>query len=299
MLLVHGLLGSHSTWGGVAAALAADHEVIAPDLLGHGASDKPLGDYSMGAYAATLRDLLDELGVDEVTAVGHSLGGGVALQLAYLFPQRVRRLVLVSSGGFGREISVLLRAACLPGARWALPLLAGGWVQRPTETVAGGLSRLGLHGGPDLVEAWRGFASLADAASRRAFLATVRSVLDLGGQVVTAQDRLSRLAGVPTLIVWGDRDRVIPVEHGRLAAELVPQARLEVFAGAGHFPHLDQPERFVALLHEFMAATPADRAAPTSPQPPLSLPAGPSARPALTSDADPTPGDSGPVPPTG
>jgi pimeloyl-ACP methyl ester carboxylesterase len=160
VLFVHGLLGSHQHWTQLMLTLAAERRLIAPDLFGHGASAKPVGDYSLGAHAATLRDLLDRLEIEKVTLVGHSLGGGIAMQFGYLFPERVRRLVLVSSGGLGRELSLLLRAAALPGAELVLPVIASGWLRQRTATVAGGLGRLGVRASADVSEAWRGLGDL-------------------------------------------------------------------------------------------------------------------------------------------
>ena len=117
ILLVHGLLDSSRTWRKLAPVLALGHTVIAPDLLGHGESDGPTAvDYSLGGHAGMLRDLLDELGHERVTVVGHSLGGGIAMTFAYHYPERVERLALISSGGLGRGVSPALRAATLPGA---------------------------------------------------------------------------------------------------------------------------------------------------------------------------------------
>ena len=254
VLFIHGLLGSHQSWAHLVDALHTGHRVIAPDLFGHGASAKPRGDYSLGSHAATLRDLLDRLGVERVTLVGHSLGGGVAMQFCYLFPDRVERLVLVSSGGLGRSVSPLLRSATLPGAEWVLPLVASGWVRRRAEAVGRTVSRLGWRAGPDLQEGWRGFTGLQDVEARRAFLATVRSVIDPGGQTVTAHDHLPMSVEIPTLVVWGTRDRMIPAWHAAAAAEAIAGSRVELFEGAGHFPHLDDPDRFATLLSTFMAA---------------------------------------------
>src|SRR6476619_1889779 len=116
VVLLHGMLTSSRHWSEVALRLAEDHTVIAPDLIGHGDSATPRGDYSLGAHAASIRDLLAAIGIDRATIVGHSLGGGVAMQFFYQFPQRTERLALVSSGGLGREVSPLLRSAALPGA---------------------------------------------------------------------------------------------------------------------------------------------------------------------------------------
>lgn len=268
VLFVHGLLGSHRHWSQLMHTLAAERRLIAPDLFGHGASAKPVGDYSLGSHAATLRDLLDRLEVDRVTLVGHSLGGGIAMQFCYLFPDRVDRLVLVSSGGLGRELSPLLRAAALPGAELVLPVITSRWLHQRTAAVAGGLgrvgigrfslsrlgtSRLGAGSGADLTEAWRALGDL-DAEGRRAFLATVRSVIDPGGQTVTAWDHLPMAATVPTMLVWGAKDRIIPSWHAVTAAQAgFPGSRVEIFDRAGHFPHLAEPERFAALLAEFIA----------------------------------------------
>jgi pimeloyl-ACP methyl ester carboxylesterase len=261
LVLIHGILGSRRSWEHLVSLLMRDFTVIAPDLLGHGDSAKPRGDYSLGAHAGRLRDLLDELGVERVTPVGHSLGGGVAMQFAWLFPERCDRLVLVSSGGLGRDISPILRVPTLPGAEWLLPLVSRPWLLRSGEALARRLGRAGLPAGPDVEELWRGYVSLGDAGSRRAFLATIRTVVDPGGQTVSALERLPALAHIPTLLVWGARDRLIPVAHGRSAQRAIPGSRLEVFEGAGHAPHLSDPARFVALLREFAAGGDARPAA--------------------------------------
>jgi pimeloyl-ACP methyl ester carboxylesterase len=254
VMFIHGLTGSSRNWAHLVDKLNTDHRVLAPDLHGHGASAKPMGDYSLSAHAATLRDLLDRLGIETVTLVGHSLGGGIAMQFCYLFPQRVERLVLVSSGGFGRSVSPLLRSATLPGAQLVLPLVASSWVRGRVEAVGRGFSKLGWQPSRDVTEAWRGFTSLADADARRAFLATTRSVIDPGGQTVTACDHLPMVAEIPTLVVWGTRDRMIPTWHATMAQKAIPGSRVELFEGAGHYPQLDQPERFAEVLSEFMSA---------------------------------------------
>lgn len=258
ILFIHGLTGSSRNWAHLVDMLNADHRVLAPDLHGHGASAKPMGDYSLSSHAATLRDLLDRLGIDRVTLVGHSLGGGIAMQFCYLFPERVERLVLVASGGFGRSVNPLLRSATLPGAEWVLPVIASSWVRGRAEAVGRALGKVGWKPGPDVTEAWRGFTSLADADSRRAFLATTRSVIDPGGQTVTAHDHLPMTVEVPTLVVWGTRDRMIPTWHATEAQRLIPGSRVELFEGAGHYPQLDEPDRFAKLLSEFMAGRASD-----------------------------------------
>ena len=254
LLFIHGLTGSSRNWGKVVDLLDADnHRVLAPDLHGHGASAKPMGDYSLSAHAASLRDLLDQLGIDRVTLVGHSLGGGIAMQFCYLFPDRVEGLVLVASGGFGRSVSPLLRSATLPGAEWVLPLIASRWVRDRGEALGRGLGKLGWKPSKDVTEAWRGFTSLSDADARRAFLATTRSVIDPGGQTVSAFDHLPMTLDVPTLVIWGTRDRLIPPGHAAAAHEAIPGSKVVLFEGAGHYPQLDQPERFAEVLDKFMA----------------------------------------------
>jgi pimeloyl-ACP methyl ester carboxylesterase len=254
LVLLHGIAGSSATWEDVFPWLSQRHTVLAPDLLGHGESSKPEGDYSLGAYANAIRDLLEALGERRATIVGHSLGGGVAMQLAYQFPERCERLVLVSSGGLGRELHALLRAAALPGAEVVLPWLcvAG---RQSVGRIVHALGGFGLRASADLEETWRGFVSLEEPEARRAFLRTVRGLIDLGGQRVSASDRLYLAAELPTLIVWGERDALIPVRHGREARQRIRGSRLEIFPGAGHFPHRDDPQRFAAVLLDFVQGT--------------------------------------------
>ena len=254
LVLLHGIAGSSATWEDVIPRLSGRYTVIAPDLLGHGESSKPPGDYSLGAYANLIRDLLGALGEERGTIVGHSLGGGIALQFAYQFPERCERLVLVSSGGLGRELHLLLRAAALPGAEVVLPWLcvAG---RHSVAKVAHALGWIGLRASADLEEIWRNFASLEDPDARQAFLHTVRGIIDLGGQRLSATDRLYLASAMPTLIVWGERDPLIPVSHGHDAHEKIQGSRLEIFPGAGHFPYRDDPQRFAATLLEFIATT--------------------------------------------
>jgi pimeloyl-ACP methyl ester carboxylesterase len=254
VVLLHGIAGTSATWDEVIPTLAARHTVIAPDLLGHGESAKPHGDYSLGAYANVVRDLLEALGMGPATIVGHSLGGGIAMQFAYQFIERCERLVLVSSGGLGREVHPLLRAAALPGAEAVLPWLSTAG-SRGVGALIRGMRRLGIRAGPDLDETWRSFASLEEPAARRAFIQTVRGVMDLGGQRVSATERLYLAEGLPTLIVWGEKDPLIPVRHAHEAHERMAGSRLEIFPDAGHFPYRDDPERFASVLLDFIGAT--------------------------------------------
>jgi pimeloyl-ACP methyl ester carboxylesterase len=260
IVLIHGITGSSATWDQVMQQLACDYTVLAPDLLGHGDSAKPRGDYSLGAYASVIRDLMIALEIDTATFVGHSLGGGVAMQLAYQFPDRLDRLVLVSSGGLGREVHLILRLVALPAAEYVLPLLVAQPLRNAGETVAGVLGRLGLRAGDDLEEIASGFASLGDVDARQAFVHTARSIIDIEGQRVSARDRLYLAADVPTLLIWGENDPIIPPKHGHEAQREIPGSRLELFPDAGHFPYKAHPLRFVECLSEFMEDTgPANR----------------------------------------
>ena len=252
VLLVHGVGSSSQSWGPVLEYLeAGDEHIIAVDLPGHGRSDKRRGDYSLGALASTLRDLLDHLDVSSATLVGHSLGGGIAMQFAYQFPQRTDRLVLVASGGLGEETFPLLRAATLPGSELVIRGLTHERTLGALDRLAGGLQTLRIRNdfvSDDTRTILRG---LNESQARSAFLSTLRSVVDVSGQRVSAVDKLSAAAALPTLLIWGDRDPIIPVEHGQRAVELLPEGRLVVFLGAGHEPHRYDPVRFADLVLEF------------------------------------------------
>jgi pimeloyl-ACP methyl ester carboxylesterase len=250
IVLVHGIAGDASEWSPVVERLAGSFDVIAPDLPGHGSSGRLRGDHSIGAFACWLRDLLEAIDVERATFVGHSLGGGVVMQFAYQFPQYVERMTLVSSGGLGRELSALIRAAALPGAELVLGLVGGAArVAEPALSVAG------LDKSTERGELVHRIAGLTHSDRRAAFVRAVRAVASPGGQRVNASDRLYLAADVPTLVVWGARDRIIPVNHAHSTADAVPGSRLEIFEESGHFPHADDPDRFTSLLGEFIAGT--------------------------------------------
>ena len=257
LILIHGITNSSASWEPILALLERDFTVIAPDLLGHGDSAKPRGDYSLGSFASLLRDFMLALGHDRATIAGHSLGGGIAMQMAYQFPERVERLVLVSSGGLGREVTPVLRAVALPGAELMLPLLASRAIVNAGRAVGGWIGRIGLRTGTDIAEMAAGLASLQDIEARRAFVHTARSVIDVYGQRVDATDKLYLAAAVPTLIVWGDDDPIIPSRHGTRAHDLMPGSRLRIFAGVGTLPPPRRPRR---LRHD--AARVRDNDAP-------------------------------------
>jgi pimeloyl-ACP methyl ester carboxylesterase len=255
VVLIHGMVNSSRHWETVALRLAARYRVIAPDLIGHGDSAAVRGDYSLGAHASSIRDLLAAIGVDSATVVGHSLGGGVAMQFFYQFPQRTERLVLVSSGGLGREVSPLLRGAALPGAAGLLWAAAHPRVLSSLAEAGERLRRRGLEKGVYLKAVARALAPLQQPGARKAFLQTLRAVIDARGQRVSANDRLYLLRSFPTLIVWGERDHTIPLEHGRRAHEAAPGSRFETLPKAAHFPHLEDPEGLADVLGDFLDST--------------------------------------------
>src|SRR4051794_2587422 len=255
VVLIHGMINSSRHWEAVARQLARSHRVIAPDLIGHGDSATPRGDYSLGAHAAAIRDLLTVLGVERASIVGHSLGGGVAMQFFYQFPQRTERLALVSSGGLGREVSPLLRTAAVPGVSAALAVASHPRVIAGLEEVSERLQARGKGVGASVQAVARALRPLGRPGSRAAFLHTLRAVIDPKGQRVSATDRLHLLRDMPTLVVWGERDRTIPIAHGRAVQDVVPHCRFRTLPRAAHFPHLEDPDGLAAVLAEFLAET--------------------------------------------
>jgi pimeloyl-ACP methyl ester carboxylesterase len=255
VVLIHGMVNSSRHWEPVALRLAEEYTVIAPDLIGHGDSAAVRGDYSLGAHASSIRDLLAALGVERATIVGHSLGGGIAMQFFYQFPQRTERLVLISSGGLGREVSPMLRGAAMPGASAALWAAAHPRLLDAISRLGERMREQGRGLGVYLVAIARALAPLRQPGARRAFLQTLRSVIDFRGQHVSARDRLYLLDGFPTLIVWGERDHTIPLAHGLRAHEAIPGSRFETLPRAAHFPHIEDPEGLAGALLEFLRTT--------------------------------------------
>jgi pimeloyl-ACP methyl ester carboxylesterase len=254
IVLIHGIAGSSRTWTDVMPLLATRYTVIAPDLLGHGESAKPIGDYSLGAYASGIRDFLTVLDIPSATIVGQSFGGGVAMQLAYQHPEFCERIVLVGSGGLGRDVSWMLRWLTFPGTEYLMPALFPSFMRDRGDGVERVLRRVGVRS-VRVSEMIRSYTSLADTPNRAAFVRTLRAVIDPGGQTVSALDRLYLAASVPTLIVWGDKDDIIPVSHAYAAHEAIAGSHLAIMEGATHFPHAEQPERFAEILLEFMEST--------------------------------------------
>ncbi|HZU47446.1 MAG TPA: alpha/beta hydrolase [Mycobacterium sp.] len=257
ILLIHGIADNSTTWETVQAKLAQRFTVIAPDLLGHGRSDKPRADYSVAAYANGMRDLLSVLGIDRVTVVGHSLGGGVAMQFAYQFPQLVDRLVLVATGGVTKDVNIVLRCASLPLGGEALALLRLPLVL-PTLQVAGRAAGRLLGStalGRDLPDVLRILADLPEPMASSAFTRTLRAVVDWRGQMVTMLDRCYLTKSVPVQLIWGTEDVVVPVSHAWMAHAAMPGSQLEIFENSGHFPFHDDPDRFIEVVERFIDTT--------------------------------------------
>jgi pimeloyl-ACP methyl ester carboxylesterase len=254
LLLIHGMAGSSQTWRAIMPQLAKKYRVIAPDLLGHGESSKPRTDYSLGAFAVGLRDLLDELEVDSATIVGHSLGGGIAMQFLYQHPDYCRRLILISSGGLGPDVGWILRLLAAPGAELVMPVIAPTPVLRAGNSVRGWLSGLGLRS-PRGAEIWNAYSSFSDRQTRDAFLRTLRSVVDYRGQSVSALNRLNLREDLPTLAIWGEKDNIIPVDHAYSALEARPDCRLEVLPDVGHFAQVEAPIEVAELIDDFISTT--------------------------------------------
>jgi pimeloyl-ACP methyl ester carboxylesterase len=261
LLLIHGMAGSSATWRAIIPQLSKKYRVVAPDLLGHGQSAKPRGDYSLGAFAVWLRDLLDELGLTRVTVVGHSLGGGVAMQFTYQHPDYCQRLVLISSGGLGPDVGWILRLLSAPGAELVLPIIAPQPVLNVGNTLRSWFTSAGIRS-PRAGEIWNAYSSLSDRQTRHAFLRTLRSVVDYRGQAVSALNRLQFRSELPTLTIWGELDSIIPVDHGHAAHAARPDSRLEVLAGVGHFPQVECPTAVVEILDDFISTSGGDNRTP-------------------------------------
>lgn len=254
LLLIHGMAGSSDAWRELIPRLGKNYRVVAPDLLGHGQSTKPRGDYSLGAFAVWLRDFLDELGIARATIVGHSLGGGVAMQFIYQHPDYCERLILISSGGLGPDVGLILRLLSAPGAEFVLPVIAPSPVLKAGNKIGSWFTSSGMRN-PRASEIWRAYSSFSDAPTRDAFLRTLRSVVDYRGQSVSALNRLHVRSELPTLAIWGADDQIIPVEHGHAALAARPGSRLEVLPGVGHFAHVEAPTEVAEIIVDFMTST--------------------------------------------
>ena len=256
VVLVHGMVNSSRHWRPVAMRLAERHTVIAPDLIGHGDSATPRGDYSLGAHATVIRDLLSALGI-EPRHDGRALARRRrrdGLLLAVPAPRRAARRWSPAAGS-GPRSRPLLRSVALPGAAALISLAGADRVTGGLERAGAALRERGSGLGVQLQAIARALRPLGGPGAREAFVHTLRAVIDARGQRVGATDRLYLLEAVPTLIAWGERDRTIPIEHGRAAHAAVPHSRFVTLPGAAHFPHIEAPEALAATLLDWIAQT--------------------------------------------
>jgi pimeloyl-ACP methyl ester carboxylesterase len=254
IVLIHGLASDAGTWDRALGPLAdRGLRVLALDLVGHGRSDKPAGSYLLDDFAQSLSAFLNALGIESATLCGHSLGGAIAVHFGYHHPTRVDRLVLVSAGGLGREVHPMLRAAALPGASTVLRLAMVPTLQRVYRRPA--LHRA-LRLRPEaVVNLRRAGQALGSAAGRSAFLAALRAVIEPSGQRGSFIEMRYLAEHVPTLLVWAERDPVIPVAHAHATRAHLPGSRLVVFPGGGHEPHRRNADEFATAVAEFILST--------------------------------------------
>ncbi len=253
LVLLHGLKDCYRTWRQVAPWLACDRRVLIPDLPGHGLSAHPDASYELRWYAQLMAHWLDTAGVDRADVVGHSFGGGIAQMMLVECPERIRRLVLVSSGGLGREIAMPLRLA-------SIPLV----VERLGQRFMGPCTRLALKATGDILSsedlAWLSSMN-AQSGSARAFARTVHDIIDWRGQRHTFFQHVDELSNLPPIAVfWGDRDTVIPFSHAEALARSVEGVHITRFEGCGHYPHHEKPDAFADSLRDFLDASDAPTA---------------------------------------
>lgn len=247
LVLLHGLCDSHRSWFPVAPALARSRRVLMLDLAGHGESSRPDASYSLAWHANLVAEWLEKLGLDEVDLVGHSYGGGVAQWMLLEHRKRIRRLALEASGGLGREVGPALRWASFPFfvERFGQPFMAMG-TTRALNAAGGAFSG-------EEIATLAGFNARPGTA--RAFSRSVRDVINAWGQHRHFLDRARDVPSLPPIaLLWGDSDPLIPVAHGVKAASLLEGVTLTRFPGVGHFPHRQEPARYVQTLQAFLDA---------------------------------------------
>lgn len=252
VVLIHGLASDSGTWDLALPQLAQRGvRAIAIDLLGHGGSDKAPGPYRLDDFAASLQGFVAELGLGRATLCGHSLGGAIAVHFGYHYPESLERLVLVSAGGLGREVHPMLRAASLPGAGIVLHVALLPPLRRLYRRP--GFQRA-LRLRPEaVVNLRRAGRALSTPEGRATFLAALRAVIAPSGQRGSFIEMRYLAAHVPTLLVWSERDAVIPLAHAQAAREHLPGSTLVVFPGGGHEPHRRNAAEFAAAVADFVS----------------------------------------------
>jgi pimeloyl-ACP methyl ester carboxylesterase len=254
LLLIHGMAGSSRTWREIIPRLESRFHIIAPDLPGHGDSSLDFDDYSLGAMASALRDLLVVKGIKRCTVVGQSLGGGVALQFVYQYPDFCERIALIGSGGLGKEVNWILRLLAVPGAELLLSAGAAPFLVNAGNTARRFFGDRGVRA-VAMNEPWAAYESLGRPGHRKTFFKTLRAVVDNKGQAVSAHNRLYLAGQLPFQLIWGDRDPIIPVSHGHTTHEAIPGSRLAIVEGTGHYPHVEDPAAVERILADFMEST--------------------------------------------
>jgi pimeloyl-ACP methyl ester carboxylesterase len=254
VLLVHGLLSDSGTWAEDLQPLAdRGLRAIALDLLGHGRSDAPAGPYLLDDFARLLAGFLDALQLSSATICGHSLGGAIAVHFGYHYPERVERLVLVSAGGLGREVSPALRLLSVPGAELLTAAVLGRhsvqWLLRSPR-----VHRLCRITPARLVNLRRVGGSLFDPKRRSAFFRSLRGVIGPRGQRGSFLEMEYLAAHVPTLVVWAQEDVIIPVAHAHRTHHHLPGSELVLLPGGGHEPHRRFPAAFADAVAGFVLA---------------------------------------------
>lgn len=252
ILLLHGIGRSLEDWGPQHDRLSDAYRVISVDLPGFGLSEPLPGPIGLDTLADGVAATVDTLGEERpLHVMGNSLGGAVAMRLLAAAPGRVATLTLVNSAGFGKEVTFTLRVLAIPGLGARLMRRIDPRVARQIER---SLFHDRAHVTPERVEFALRVAARPDNA--RVFLETARA---LGGfRGVHEPWRTTLLADVagqpkPTLIVWGDRDRILPVAHLAAARAALPRARTHLFRDTGHMPQIERADNFADLAREFLA----------------------------------------------
>jgi pimeloyl-ACP methyl ester carboxylesterase len=242
LVLIHGLQDCYLTWKRVVSSLARDRRVLMLDLPGHGLSARPDASYDLPWYARMTAAWLREIGIEEVDVVGHSLGGGIAQMLLLECRELIRRIVLVASGGLGREITPFLRLAAIP--------VVVEHLGQPFLGIGARIALRGVFTPDDITELNR---MNAQVGSARAFARTVRDLVNWRGQRRRFSQRAHEIQRLPPIaVIWGDHDQIIPAKHAQQLAELVDGIQVTVIKGCGHFLHLERPELFVSVVREFL-----------------------------------------------